>query len=601
MQNQRKKLNTKSILFRVTSQMLIIMTTLCILILVTFLESDGVKEELNASTNVNVPLTQQIMTIEELILQQKVTALESVVVHSSLQRGTYQKNSAKETFVDPTVSMQEINNEIEILYATITEHLHNAIATAPKAYVTQYKETLDNIEVLKSKHYQHNQSMSDLVASIMKGDKASLANARNIIRDESETLIVELEKVVTRTNEDLATNAKNLHNLQDTFVNIVLIIVTVIFVLVGVVLAITVRSVLLPLQKFDEIMQTIETGDFTVDIPEKMLHRKDEIGDLAKAIHNVKVKISELLSTIKSASDSVAASSSTLAQVSESSSVSMNEITMAMTKIADTSNEQTNRTSVVATKSNDLGNLIATSEMLITEVKEYSDKTDSMSKKGIQIIEELNKKTLKSTASATKITNMTDEIFTSAKDAQEITTIIETISSQTNLLALNASIEAARAGESGRGFAVVADEIRKLSEETSLATENIRELIQDIQTKSNDAVNLTHKIQEIFADQNTSIDETSGIFEQTTSSVHLLGEKINNVRDISKNIGAHKNEIIEAIEDIAKNIEANSSSVQEVSAASEEQMASVEELNASAGVSEDLAKELHAAVNVFKI
>lgn len=84
----------------------------------------------------------------------------------------------------------------------------------------------------------------------------------------------------------------------------------------------------------------------------------------------------------------------------------------------------------------------------------------------------------------------TDKIDTLASHSQEINGIVDLISgiaSQTNLLALNAAIEAARAGDAGRGFAVVASEIRQLAERTALATDDIVQKINEIQTETKQA------------------------------------------------------------------------------------------------------------------
>jgi len=138
----------------------------------------------------------------------------------------------------------------------------------------------------------------------------------------------------------------------------------------------------------------------------------------------------------------------------------------------------------IAEQSSGISQVTATVEELnatATHIAKNSENVAKIAGETLGGMQEINKKV---NETARKILSLGER----SQLIGNITKLIDDISGQTNLLALNAAIEAARAGEVGRGFAVVAQEVRKLAERSSESTEEIRQLINEIQGETNSSI-----------------------------------------------------------------------------------------------------------------
>ncbi len=182
-----------------------------------------------------------------------------------------------------------------------------------------------------------------------------------------------------------------------------------------------------------------------------------------------------------------------------------------------------------------------------------------------------------------------------------IINMVEEISDQTNLLALNASIESVRAGEAGKGFAVVSEEIKKLAEQSKMATSDISNIIRELRkgiNRINDEVEigtsqinenneLAEKVVQVFENIYDSNDNIDCITSEVNKKINHVWEKIVFVKEKMNKLNIHA-------EILSKEME-NSSSV------AEEQFALIYEVNIQAEEFKKIAEDLGSAVEKFKV
>ena len=380
-------------------------------------------------------------------------------------------------------------------------------------------------------------------------------------------------------------------------------VITAVILLVILALAINmgILVALKPLNKVEKQMESLAKGDFTTNLSQSDLKRTDEIGKILKALDRMQVGITGLLKEVVSDADQVSSASVSMLEIAESSKSSTSEVASAIEQIAISASEQARDVERVVLEANALGEKITQTNESIYSVESQSAQASSLGVSGQEIIAELNEKTIANKEKLSSINVTVDEISSAAQNAESIIEFIENISNQTNLLALNASIEAARAGEAGRGFAVVADEIRKLAEDTTNATAEIRGLISNIQSISENAVSNVDEIQAMNDEQNHAIENTSSTFRAILEELESIAEGISTVSTLAKDMDLNKEEIISSIESVSAITEEASASSEEVSASTEEQLAAMDDVVNYANNSKTQIENLTREIGKFKI
>ncbi len=165
------------------------------------------------------------------------------------------------------------------------------------------------------------------------------------------------------------------------------------------------------------------------------------------------------------------------------------------------------------------------------------------------------------------------------QNMQSIIDLITSVASQTSLLSLNASIEAARAGEAGRGFAVVATEISNLANQTQDATVKITEMIQNVSSKLQIAVNAVGQLMDSSRKQSESAVQASDSFGMIAESTNRVDEQSAYLNDAVSRLAVANSGIVESIQTISAIVEEVTAHSQETYTVSDRNTGIVQEVS----------------------
>ncbi|MBS4538525.1 hypothetical protein GOQ27_08620 [Clostridium sp. D2Q-11] len=314
-------------------------------------------------------------------------------------------------------------------------------------------------------------------------------------------------------------------------------------------------------------------------------------------IYNLKHMIEETLHTSKEIdiqSNSLNTASIEIKKGSEQIAVTMQEMAVG-------SEDQASSSTSISNSVQNLDKLIGKANY---EGKILADSSQVVFKASNEGIQEMKKSINQMAIINEQVNNSVEKVKNLDIKSQEISKLVQVIndiSDQTNLLALNAAIEAARAGEAGRGFSVVSEEIRNLSEQVSKSAIEISEIIRNMQHESKLVTESLDSTYDQVQKGTLQITVSGEYFNNISSEITQMIDKIENVTDSLDNIESNSKEISSGVQNIASISEENSASTEETAASVQQQYSSVENLSENANLLSGLSAKLNDMVKKFKI
>ena len=361
---------------------------------------------------------------------------------------------------------------------------------------------------------------------------------------------------------------------------IILALAVVIALVVG-------RRIANPISRITEVARMIAKGELlgaadsvgapgiSSEVGEEDVYEKsrDETSQLLASVRTMTYSLNSLVGQVQKSCIQLVSTATEIAAASKQQEATVNEFRATTNQIVSSSKE-----------------ISATSKNLVDTMSEVSDvvtDTADLADSGHRQLNEMEN-TMRMLAEATgSISTKLSIINEKANNINNVVTTITKVADQTNLLSLNAAIEAEKAGEYGRGFAVVAREIRRLADQTAVATLDIDEIVKEMQGAVNSGV--------------MEMDKFTEEVRRSVEGVTTIGSQLEKIMQQVKTLPPRFEHVTEGVQGQSEGALQISESMVQLNEAARETTESLREFNLATEQLNTAAKNLREEVSIFKV
>ena len=348
-------------------------------------------------------------------------------------------------------------------------------------------------------------------------------------------------------------------------------------------------------------VEKIAAGNLNVQVNNKLLKSKDEIGDLSRVTVTLRDAMQRTILEINQNVQKLLEASSLLGTAADNTNGTMNKVRSAVNRIVENSAEQAENSKSTSEHMRLMGeNITETSAEVeaLNSNAEFMHQSSEKAAETLSNLQHINSEVERIIGEVQEQTNRTND---SVQQIHKATAFITSIAEETDLLSLNASIEAARSGESGRGFAVVAEQIKKLSEQSNQSSSEIEETAMMLSEDSQKAVEIMQKMQENIVSQSESMQDTQKVVEEVVAQIANSMQSIQQIKETTEHLANVRNEVLQAVETLSNIAQDSVSGTKKTYEDTEEVVDTFKQVYMSAEQLREIADQLAGSVQYFHV
>lgn len=349
------------------------------------------------------------------------------------------------------------------------------------------------------------------------------------------------------------------------------------------------------------VVEKVAGGNLDVWVDDKLLNRKDEIGDLSKVTIKLRDAMKTVIMDISANANALLNAGTDLKSVADKTNGTMEQVRSAVTMIVDNSSEQARNSQSTSEHMKIMGENITETSGEVDMLDNNAASMQQSSEKASETLEKLRIINNDVERIINDVKEQTIRTNNSVQKIQDATSFISSIAEETNLLSLNASIEAARAGESGRGFAVVAEQIKKLAEQSNTSSQEIDDTARILMEDSTKAVELMKQMQDIMVSQSASMEETQAVVAGVLAEIESSMKSIELIKTSTHKLEASRNKVVSAVDELSEIAQNNVEGTKKTHQETEEVADTFRQVSDSAEKLREIAGQLADSIDYFNI